>query len=221
MSETTQARPRWRAWPWVAGGVLAAVLAVAAGAVTTLVTREPSDARPTGSAQTQTPVQTPEPVATTPTAPQPVTPIPAACTDAYAPEYIEALEADGYPLNDPTFVLEVGTRDDQLGAIISASPTLRCTWGGASESGLITNVTQIIADQRSTIEARLRELGFSCYPEQEGLRCVTQERIETDGQSSYIGESHFLRDDVWLATLWINFTPDDYTPGMVRTIWPS
>lgn len=212
----SEQRTKRRIWPWVVIGAIAAVLALSGGTVTTLLTQpqgQDASPRPTGTAGTsQTPLETSAPPAAT-------KPVPAACTDVYTADYIAMMEGNGYPLNDPTFSLELGTRDDQLGELIRSSPTLRCTWGGASESGLLTNATQVTADQSAAVEARLRELGFTCYPELEGLRCVTQEAIETDGQASYIGESHFLRDDLWLATLWINATPDEYTPGMVRKIW--
>ena len=33
------------------------------------------------------------------------------------------------------------------------------------------------------------------------------------------GESHFIRDGIWIATKWVNASPDGYTHDMVTTIF--
>lgn len=34
-----------------------------------------------------------------------------------------------------------------------------------------------------------------------------------------VGESHFLREGVWLATWWLNIAPDGYTHDIVAALW--
>ena len=57
--------------------------------------------------------------------------------------------------------------------------------------------------------------GFDCYEQLDGTRCVT--RTETDGD--VVGESHFLRDDIWLSTFWSNAGVRGYTENMVEALW--
>ncbi|WP_460943250.1 hypothetical protein [Okibacterium endophyticum] len=220
MSESTQHSAQRRARLWIAGGIAAAVLAVSAGAVTTLVTQGSGDTPEAGATPSASSTAPPAETPASEPAPEPTaSSVPADCTGVFAADYIAMMQENNYPLNDPTFTLEVGTRDEVLAALIPTLPTLRCTWGGASESGLITNVSQVTPEQSLTVEARLNELGYRCYAELDGRRCVTQQETNEDGTVNRSGESHFLRDDLWLATLWINATPPDYTPSMVRTIW--
>lgn len=59
-------------------------------------------------------------------------------------------------------------------------------------------------------------VGYSCFDELEGTRCVTETEPTPDGQS---GESHFFRDGIWIATLWINAGPDGYTHDIVAALF--
>ena len=95
---------------------------------------------------------------------------------------------------------------------------LSCRWvspAGPSGSGVSTSVVWVTEEQSAAVEARLPALGFECYEELEGLRCITETSTDTD---TY-GQSHFLRGGIWLATQWVNAGPDGYTHDMVNTIW--
>ncbi len=56
---------------------------------------------------------------------------------------------------------------------------------------------------------------MTCYDELGGLRCVT----ETTGDGGVVGESHFVRDGIWLATRYVNSGPDGYTHDIVANLW--
>ena len=47
------------------------------------------------------------------------------------------------------------------------------------------------------------------------VRCIDQHEAEAGAW----GESHFLREGVWIATGWVNAGPNGYTHDMVTTIF--
>ncbi|WP_166999227.1 hypothetical protein [Paramicrobacterium fandaimingii] len=206
-----KATPRW----FIISTIVIAVLVVASGAfVATLVS---------GSADEAAPPPKPQPAA--PDRPLPENqpsavragPNPTSCEQIYSDEMYGYLTDTGMPLNDASVDDNVGSRDDDLAAVITGAEHLDCSWGFAGDYGLTTSVTRLDADTMQAVRDRMTELGYNCEDEDGGTRCLT---AATEAGNRY-GESHFLRDGLWLGTAWVNFAPDDYTPDIVHTLWPD
>jgi hypothetical protein len=148
-------------------------------------------------------------------------PKPAACDKIYSPGMVAAfgdLVLNPAWTTDPGSDVREGSDDPQLLAVINNTEHLSCHWVspvGPSGSGVVTNLVWVTAEQTQAVGNRLRELALNCYEELGGLRCITETRTE-EGIS---GQSHFLRDGIWLATQFINAGPDGYTHDMVATLW--
>ncbi|WEO76795.1 hypothetical protein BJQ94_15755 [Cryobacterium sp. SO2] len=158
-----------------------------------------------------------------PTTSTPAGPKPTSCDEIYSPAMMTTF-SETRTLN-PAWtvgsddVLQVGTTDEELAGLIEGDEHLTCIWaaeGGGSDSGLTTNVVFVTAAQSEAVHARLNAIGQSCYEELGGIRCVIETAKDSDGSS---GESHFLRDGIWLATHFVNAGPDGYTHDIVATIW--
>lgn len=161
---------------------------------------------------------TTSPTATVPPSPEPSI-IPASCADIYTTDWASQLAP--YVLNPDWAAAEknVGTGDVALKQLLGPNTRLTCQWGqesGAGDTGLVTTLAQIDSTTDSLVRSRLNTLGWTCYDSSGGVRCVTE---GTDANGSW-GESHFLRDGVWIATRWSNLAPDGYTADIVLTIWP-
>ncbi|WP_159599933.1 hypothetical protein [Agromyces humi] len=211
---------------WILAGV--GVLLVAAGVTVALgVGASPSGGRaPTGAAPATT-TATPAAVEAT-EAPVQVPPvsvfaIPPDCAGMYTKDW--SADMNGFVLNpawaaDPSN-LQYGSRDDGLVTVLEATKLLTCKWAspnGGTDRGITTNVASLTPEQQASTIAHAQASGFDCYQELGGTRCVTETAPSADGQS---GESHFLRDGVWIATVWINLQPDGYTHDMVAAIFGS
>ncbi|MBM7829563.1 hypothetical protein JOE59_000268 [Agromyces cerinus] len=103
--------------------------------------------------------------------------------------------------------------------LLTSASAITCKWGnpaGGSDRGLTTNVAHVTEEQAAAMIAHFGESGYSCYEELQGTRCVRETPPSVDGQA---GESHFIRDDVWIATHWVNAGPDRYTHDIVAAIF--
>lgn len=156
----------------------------------------------------------PQPSETAAAAPVITGPNPQSCDQVYSTRMFAALEAGG-PLNDETLAEEPASETPAIAALLTDLPGLRCTWGQAGEFSIITEVKQVTAEQSAEALAALRAADFSCYAEAGGTRCVLQDDSEGGSQ----GQSHFLRENIWLATDWLNWPQAGYTADMVRTLW--
>jgi hypothetical protein len=180
-----------------------------------------SSAAPTASPASvaMEPVPTPTP---TPT-PTPDGPHPSSCDQLYRPAMVQALgdlELNPAWARAPDAGVSHGTDDPALRALIDDADHLTCVWAspyGGSGSGLITNLVWVTPEQSAAVEARLAADGLSCAAEAGGRRCV----IETIDDEGTFGESHFLRDGIWLATKYTNAGPDGYTQDIVAQVWPG
>jgi hypothetical protein len=147
--------------------------------------------------------------------------LPAACEDIYSDAMFAHLTATAPPLNDPGHT----TPSTELAAgreVLDVAPSLRCTWGGPSEYGLSTNVTIVDAAQSTSVEQAAVESGMTCKPHAGGTICRTWEDFFVDGELyATVGETHYFRDNGWVATHWTNFAPEGYTEDIVATLWPS
>ena len=62
---------------------------------------------------------------------------------------------------------------------------------------------------------------MTCKPHAEGTICRTREDLFVDGELyATVGETHYFRDNGWVATHWTNFAPEGYTEDIVATLWP-
>jgi hypothetical protein len=146
--------------------------------------------------------------------------IPADCMSLYTTDWSASLE----PLVlNPAWTTQAENgpwiaTDSTLSSQLQAATVLTCNWAspvGGSGQGIITNVAAIAADNQEQLIASIGSLGFTCYDELEGLRCIW----EKNDDGTALGESHFIRDGIWLATKWIEVSPDGYTHDMVNTIF--
>jgi len=211
---------------WFALGAVGVVLVVAL--IVVLVVWRGGAGTPTSSdtlpGTRPTPSSTAEPLAVATPAPAAAAgPRPTTCDAIYSPTMLATLEDTG-TLNpdwakDDESGVQIGTNDTELTAVIEGAEHLTCVWGdpeGGSGSGLTSNVVFVTAEQSETVHQRLLALGENCYEELGGIRCLAETSQGEDGVS---GESHFLRDGVWLATRYVNAGPDGYTHDMVATVW--
>ncbi|POH70090.1 hypothetical protein C3B61_00250 [Cryobacterium zongtaii] len=211
---------------WVIIGVFAVLLAAAAilaglfwprGEVTPAATEA---ARPTPSA-TVAPA-TPTPTPTPGSSAAQGTPRPESCDDLYSPEMVAAFGSmvlNPAWLNDPELEMRIGEDDPVQQQVIEANDSLLCQWGmpeGPSGAGVSTAVVWVDAEDSATIQALLADRGYSCFEQQGGLRCTT----EGSNDEGYFGESHFLRDGIWVATEYSNAGPEGYTLDIVNNLWP-
>jgi len=211
---------------WVIFGVLAALFAIAAvvaglfwsrDAVTPAATEA---ARPTPSATAPPSTVTPTPTPGSSAAPG--TPRPASCNDLYSPEMVAAfgrMVLNPAWLDDPELDMKIGEDDPVQQAVIEANDSLLCQWAmpeGPSGAGVSTTVVWVDAEDSATIQAHLADRGDSCFEQQGGLRCTS----ESSNEEGYFGESHFLRDGIWVATEYSNAGPEGYTLDIVNHLWP-
>ncbi|TFD86467.1 hypothetical protein E3T61_16295 [Cryobacterium lactosi] len=213
---------------WFALGAVGVVLVVAL--IVVLVVWRGGAGTPTGSNDTlpgtrPTPSATAEPQAVAPAAPAVAAgPRPTDCEAIYSPAMLATLNETGtlnpdWAEKDAASGVLVGTEDAELSTLIEGAEHLTCVWGnpdGGSGSGLTSNVVFVSAEQLETVHQRLLALGENCYEELGGIRCVAESAESGEGVA---GESHFLRDGIWLATHYVNAGPDGYTHDMVGTIW--
>ena len=204
------------------GGLLVVALIIVlvvwrGGAGTPTAAGDPTSTRPTPSTSAE-PIPIASAAPAVPTGPHPTT-----CESIYSPAMLSTF-SETRTLNpewtvDNDDVLQAGTVDADLTALIESTDHLTCIWaaeGGGSDSGLTTNVVFVTAAQSEQAHQRLLALGQNCYEELGGIRCVVESDTDSDGVA---GESHFLRDGIWLATHYVNAGPDGYTHDMVATIW--
>jgi hypothetical protein len=205
--------------------VLGALLVVAVVLIVVLWPR-PAFTPTATQAPRPTPTTTPAPVTATPTPTvslPPGTPRPTDCAELYSPAMVAAfgdLELNPDWLDDPDEELRIGPADEELRELIEQNDSLRCIWTtaeGASDVGVVTAVVWVDDDTRDEVTERLEDLDYTCYPEREGLRCVT----ETNTDEGTFGESHFLRDGIWLSTQYSNAGPSGYTLDIVDNLWPD
>jgi hypothetical protein len=215
-------RPLWFAL--AALGVLLVVALIVVlvvwrgGAATPSATDDAASSRPTPTASAA-----PLPVASlAPTNPV-GGPAPTSCDEIYSPTMLETF-SETHALNPAwTATAEpatrIGTLDPELSGFIAAAQHLTCVWAnpvGGSDSGLVTNVVFVTDEQAAAAQERLEAVAQNCYEELGGLRCVMQSETDADGSA---GESHFLREGIWLATSYVNAGPDGYTHDLIATIW--
>ncbi|MCX6501685.1 MAG: hypothetical protein NT132_04640 [Microbacterium sp.] len=176
-----------------------------------------SSATPRPSSSTVSPAPTPS---ATPVDSSDEIALPSGCEQLYSAAMLSELQATGGPLNDPGITLYATKLVPGLEVLESGAPTLRCTWGYPSESGLATNVTIVNADQTATILQALAEGGYGCEDLDGGTICrIEMKSVDYDDNIITQGETQYLRGNGWVTTAWISYAPVGYTEDIVATLW--
>ena len=189
-----------------AAALTAALLSGCSGAT-------PPDDKTDGS---EAPTAQPRPTPSSVAGPNPVgTVLPGECESIYTPAMFEGLQEDLPPLNDESMSDPNFSNTDELEEMFRSLEYLQCTWGRAGEIGIVTGVAKVTEEQSTEANDVMESSGFDCYEQNQGTRCVKSERLE----GNRLGESHFLRDDVWVSTFWLNAPIRGYTENIAQAIW--
>ena len=181
-----------------------------------------------GASESGTPTPSVSPLESMPATPSPVETqlpdaafqLPSSCDELYSPAMRAALESANPPLNDPGVTMTASQNVEALELLASGIPTIRCSWGQPSETGLATNVSTVDAAQSQSLQETLAASGFACQPLAGGTVCSAEQTVITqDDAQVTIGEAHYFRGDGWVATAMIDFSPDGYTEDIVATLW--
>ena len=157
-----------------------------------------------------------------PEAPLQLTVLPEACDGLYDDVMIREFEQQGMHLNTVwTGAREAtaGSASPDLVALMRGKLSLDCFWldeSGGTESAVLTVATEPGPEVAATVAAHLTANGFAAQEHRGGVRYFIEHRV--DGES--VGESHYLRDGVWLATNWYGFGPWGYTAHMAENVFP-
>ena len=145
--------------------------------------------------------------------------LPAACEQIYSPEMLAALQQRA-PLNDPGITMTSTQNVGALEILTSGIPTLRCTWGAPSETGLATNVSIVDAAQSAAVVDALAGSGFTCEPIHGGTVCRFERTVITqDDVQVSLTETHVLRGNAWVSTATVDFEAEGYSEDIVATLW--
>lgn len=224
-------RSRMRRWGWV----IAAIVVIAGLIIALVLTlnrteNTPPLASPVPSTSA-TPVE-PEPT-DTPTGPAPIDPagiVPAECSEIFSPAML-ASTAEAY---GPVATGEEGrssSKDEELEALMEPLPGLRCSWAPPGDAGGI-NTTVLTVDPVTAEKARQRlaATGFECRDYAAGTLCTkalsgpgyidpaTGKPEPDEEEIPRTGESHFLRDGLWVGTFWAFYVPEGYTEDIIATL---
>jgi hypothetical protein len=211
---------------WVLLGAVGSLLVIAL-VVVLIVWRGGAGVPEAEAAARPQPSSSPAPLAVTPS-PQPAAeqaanvPHPSQCEQLYSPAMVAAF---GDVALNPAWVAEEdsgvnrGSADPELVTLIDAAgEKLTCVWanaGGASGVGLTTELVWVTSEQSAAVLSRLSAAGMNCYEELGGMRCI----VEGEDDGGVFGESHFVRDGIWLATHYFNAGPDGYTHDIIANVW--
>lgn len=198
---------------------LGALALVLVAALTGCVPEPAGDAGPSASEPgTASPSASPSSSPTPTTEAADIT-LPADCPSIYSADLLATLEQQNPPLNDPGVTM-LSTQNALFLETLDTVPTLRCSWGPPGEAGLSTNVSIVDPAQAQAIEAELANAGYGCAEESDATICRIEQRgVSLDDAEYTRGEIHALRGNAWVATAWLNFSPEGYTESILTTLW--
>lgn len=216
---------RSRALPFLALTALATI-AVLTGCVPepgTSPTASPGSSASSPTTATTSPVPSAAPSETADATTAPTSDeiaLPASCDALYSASMRAELDANVAPLGDERITMLSTEDGSALDLLASGAPTLRCTWGVPSDTGISTNVTIVTAAESAALAEAFRNAGFGETPAASGTVFVTEkEFLDTDDNIVRTGESHFLRGNGWIATRWLTYFPDGYTEDVATSLW--
>jgi hypothetical protein len=204
----------------------AVVLVIAIVVVLVILLAPPADrSAESASASRPSPAEqlAPSPVAVP--EPEPVRDprIPADCTAIYTTDWSGTFAPD-YSLNPAWSTAEgapalSGTADATALPLLQETSQLTCGWlptdGGDGTVGLVTNVAVVDETQAAAAIAAYEAAGMDCYEESGGTRCVG----EWEGVAGPAGESHFIREGLWIATRWDGPAVSGYTADIIAQLF--
>ena len=164
---------------------------------------------------TATPTETPTPTATA--EPDAIT-LPTECSEAFSPAFFDQITGYGLPLNDPTVADSPITKSESVERLREALPHLRCTWGAASDSGILSAINIVDEAQRNAAIAALTDDGYTCADELGGTNCII-EFLDDTGEFAAAGESHYLRGNGWVSSYWTQIDFTGYNEDIIATLW--
>jgi hypothetical protein len=208
---------------WLIAASVALAIAVVAVLAVALAPRPAEESAEPAAESRPSPA---EPLAASPVpVPEPVRDprIPADCTQIYTTDW-SGVFAPGYVLNPEWSTAEgapviLGTGDEAASPVLQETSQLSCGWlppeGGDGSVGLVTSLAAVDQAQTDAAVAAFQAAGMECYEELGGTRCVG----EWQGVAGSAGESHFLREGIWIATRWDGPAVSGYTADIVAKIF--
>lgn len=164
---------------------------------------------------TETPTETPTPTATT--EPDAIV-LPTECSEIFSPAFFDQISGYGLPLNDPTVADSPITKSESVERLREVLPNLRCTWGAASDSGILSAVNIVDEAERNAAISALTDDGYTCA-EDAGATLCTIEFLDDTGQFAAAGESHYLRGNGWVSSYWTQIDFTGYNEDIIATLW--
>jgi hypothetical protein len=162
---------------------------------------------------------TPTPTATETAAAEGEIALPTTCEQLYSPAMFATLQQRD-TLNHPDVTMTSTQNVEALEILSSGAPTIRCTWGAPSETGMATNVTIVDAAQSAAIVDALIGAGFACEDVDGATVCRYEQTMVTlDDDIVKLTETHVLRGNAWVSTATINFEVEGYTEDVIATLW--
>lgn len=221
-------------FPWVLWIVIFVVALSAGGAGGYFLATNPFAADAPESSLTASPEATetekPAPPAT------PVTPtvqLPENCEGLFSRSMLSATAASYGPVQ--TGVADrMSTKDPALEAIVKIADGLHCSWAPTGDAGGInTSVLHVDANTTLAITRHLQANEYECGASKQGFLCTKTlsgpGAVSSDPNTSAAelarlprsGESHLLREGIWISTYWSQHIPNGYTLDISRTLFGS
>ncbi|KQX06965.1 MULTISPECIES: hypothetical protein [unclassified Leifsonia] len=164
--------------------------------------------------------------------------IPTDCSGIYTKDWTP--EMGGLALNPAWLdgLEDRGPADEPIAYLLYENMRLSCSWtnpDGPRDSrlrddlaGVGTVIAALTPEQTDTALALLNQSGPSCVDEIGGVRCDSEVEdcavLADDGgcaadQDYMHGESHIIRDGIWIASTWSVVHPDGYTDDIEAAIF--
>lgn len=146
--------------------------------------------------------------------------LPADCGEVFSEGFTADLESANLPLNDPGLTMPSVYLTEAVD-LLETLPSLRCTWGTPSEVGIATTVALVTPAQASALIAEAEANDFTCTAvTAEETRCAFALEGGDDEFGTFRqGGEYVLRDNVWIATQWLNVEIPEYADHAVAMIW--
>ena len=144
--------------------------------------------------------------------------LPDDCEALFSRAMIGALTKEGLEL-ETVRVPSGGTDDAVLLELLDGSVVLECDWheaDGGVATGIRSSIAVIDPEQESAVIERLRDKSMTRLDELGGTRYFFEGE---DAEGNPMGESHFVRDGLWFATLWFGHGPYGYTADLARGVF--
>jgi hypothetical protein len=200
--------------------VLAALLAVAI-AVTLFFVSSGAGSTPDASPSSTSPATEFE--SASPTSAQPeatAIDLPAHCEDAFSPQYFALRTQYPFnPLNHETVADSWILPMEELEALRTGLPHLRCTWAAAGEEGILGSINDVTPAEAGGVLLQLKEEGYDCIAHRQGTTCSIGLAINEENGATVSGEEHFLRDNIWISTWWLNIDIAGYNDDIIDVLW--